>query len=204
MKRSEIIQMENKNGIYYLSKDKFFHGLKRRQQRDELFKMQAVMPLIRDDADLLLKLDAKENLLHDGNGNAISSNERGYLLDEMIGRRHPLRAENLDNEFHLIDGIWIMNYNFREVNNNYQFEGKEINPLLRDGYIALNDLDEDGLAKKVGNGLIYYTYPRDNSGARLDSYSDRVGLYCNGNLGGSNGALAVRAKFLSLPEDMRK
>ncbi|MEK6953094.1 MAG: hypothetical protein AABX29_08845, partial [Nanoarchaeota archaeon] len=172
MKRSEIIQMENKDGIYYLSKNKFFHGLKRRQQRDELSKIQAVMPLIRDDADLILKLEPKENSLHDGNGDLIGSNERGYLLDEMIGRRDPLRGENLDNEFHLINGIWIMNYNFRNVNGAYQFEGKEINPLLQDGYITLNDLDEDGLAKKVGSGLIYYIHPRNNCFVRLGSIPD--------------------------------
>ena len=204
MKRSEIIQMENKDGIYYLSKNKFFHGLKRRQQRDELSKIQAVMPLIRDDADLILKLEPKENSLHDGNGDLIGSNERGYLLDEMIGRRDPLRGENLDNEFHLINGIWIMNYNFRNVNGAYQFEGKEINPLLQDGYITLNDLDEDGLAKKVGSGLIYYIHPRENCFAWLGSNSVRANLNCNRNLYNSNMGLPVRAKFLTLPEEMEK
>ena len=124
MRKSDLIQMENKYGVYYLTKEKFFHGLKRREQRDELSKTQAVMPLIRDCADLILRLEAKENLLHDGNGDLIGSTERRYLLDEMIGKRSPWRAENLDNEFHLVNCVWIMNYNFRKVNGAYKFEGK--------------------------------------------------------------------------------
>ena len=84
MRKSDLIQMENKYGVYYLTKEKFFHGLKRRAQRDELSKSQAVMPLIRNDADLMLRLKAKENLLRDANCDLIDSSERRYLLDEMI------------------------------------------------------------------------------------------------------------------------
>src|SRR3989344_478025 len=204
MRKSDLIQMENKYGVYDLTKEKFFHGLKRREQRDELSKTQAVMPLIRDCADLILRLKAKENLLRDANGDLIDSSERRYLLDEMIGKRSPWRAENLDNEFHLVNGIWIMNYNFRKVNGAYKFEGKEINPLLKDGYITLNDLDEDGLAKKVGMGDIFYYHPRDNSVVRLGSGSDRANLDCDRIPSDSDGALAVRAKFLSLPEEIEK
>jgi len=204
MRKSDLIQMENKYGVYYLTKEKFFHGLKRREQRDELSKTQAVMPLIRDCADLILRLEAKENLLHDGNGDLIGSTERRYLLDEMIGKRSPWRAENLDNEFHLVNGVWIMNYNFRKVNGAYKFEGKEISPLSENGYITLNDLDKEGLAKKVGNGPIFYYHPGKDSSSWFSAGSDGAGLDCGRSPSGSGWALAVRAKFLSLPEDIEK
>lgn len=127
---------------------------------------------------MVLLLDSRKSVF-DGNEQRIDTLERKRILDDIFRRGMSWQAENLDNEFFGYRDQIFMAYDFRIYNGEIFYSYKEIEPLKEDGKIILKDLDEDGLARKVGRGDINYFYPRKNSVARLSASSDGAYLGCN-------------------------
>ena len=147
-------------------------------------------------------------LLKSGNafyadGKKADKNALDNILDEIITKRAPYRAEWLDADFKVKNDKLYVNYNHKLVGNDLVPQKSELleECLMEDKTPGI-DLDnllinstKQGLPKKnVSSGSLYYWYPRsdNNSVARFNADSDRTWLYCDGYPSSSDGGLGVR------------
>ena len=132
------------------------------------------------------------------------------ILDEIITKRNPYRAEWLDADFKVIKGKGLFGSKSLFINYNHKLVGNDLAPekselleecLMEDKTPGI-DLDnllinstKQGLPKKnISSGSLYYWYPRsdNNSVAMFNADSDRTWLYCDGYPSSSDGGLGVR------------
>jgi len=169
----------------------------------ELNKQGNFMLAIRQFADFLTLL--KSGKAFDGAGNKIDSKELEQILNEIVEVRSPWRAERLDADFKVYNGVLHINYEHR-VNSNGKlkpnYSEKLEDCLMQDKTPGINfddwlkNANKQGLPKSdVKKGKLYYWYPRDdnNSVAGFDADSDWAGLDCSGYPGDRDDSLGVRA-----------
>ncbi len=172
-------------------------GLNWYQAHEALHKEDSFMLNIRQYLDLLILL--KSGDVYDGIGNKLDQTRLDILLNDMLERRDPYRAEWLDADFKVIDGVLHINYDHRTIND--QLKPQSSKPLggdcmMEDCYVEpLISADVQGLpiGKSMGRE-IYYRHPRRNnhSVAKFGASLDEVALVCDATPLDSVAYLGVR------------
>lgn len=114
------------------------------------------------------------------------------ILEEIVGVRSPWRGENLDDYFVEENGVMY------DLTQNRAHKEKLAGCLMQDRTINLADWLKNptpqGLPKSdVKDGNLLFWFPRLDSVAGFDAYSNRANLYCYGDPAGRNSYLGVRA-----------
>ena len=139
----------------------------------------------------------KSGNVHNGKGTKLDSAKVNTLLEDILKKKDPYRAEWLDADFKVVNCNLYINYNHRTDNGILKPQNTELlEPcLMKDCYIDLLSANKQGLpTKKMRKKDIYFYYPRrnNNSVARFDAGSGRVCFNCDGNPLSSNASLGVR------------
>lgn len=106
--------------------------------------------------DFTLRLEL-ERRLYDGNGKLINPNLRNSLLDDILAKREPDRAEWLDARFLEVDGMMYMLSNHRTVGEDLihlraEPFGRDINQSC---YVDLSNFNRQGLPIKRSRNQEY-------------------------------------------------
>ncbi len=139
--------------------------------------------------------------IYNGSGNLISLEERKLIFNDITEQKKPYRAELLHVEFKeqgeklyittpriQSDGKVIIQE--EELNKNTLMEDKTPGISLEDW---LKSPTPQGLPrKKINSGALSYWFPRNNTVARFDADSVRVGLLCDVGRGYSVPGLGLR------------
>ncbi len=108
--------------------------------------------------------------------------DRTQILDEILEKRDPWRAEWLDAKYFKKDGELWMAYNHRPGKNRRLQAGKKEKlegGLLEDSYIDISSFNEQGLPlTKSSKQEVYYYSPVAGSVAWFVANSGRAVLYC--------------------------
>ena len=125
------------------------------------------------------------------------------IYNEITQVREPWRAEWLDADFKLVNGVLNINYNHTIQNgkliprNSEPLDGNTLMENRTPG-ISLEDWlkfpTSQGFPRKdIVKGDLYYWAPMsdNNSVARVNDYSDRADLYCSRNPSSRNSDLGV-------------
>ena len=178
------------------------------QAHEALHQENAVMLTIRQYVDFINLL--KSGKAFDGGGNKVPKQKLDDILDDMLTKRNPYRAEWLDADFKLHGKLLYIHYNHRTINNKLEPQTKEQldpNTLMQDKTpgISLEDWLKNatfqGLShKNIQDGDLYYWFPRsgNNSVAWFGADADRVDLGCDGNPQSSSVGLGVRRALNSV------
>ena len=139
-----------------------------------------------------LKTDA-----HDLSGNKIPESERLEIYNEITQKKNPWRAEWLDSDFKVVNGILHINSNHRKTNGNLIPQVSE--PLedcvMQDCWVDLNLSNKQGLpTQKTRRQETYFWYPKRNNNSVARFFADTYGavLSCYWNPSYIDAALAVR------------
>ncbi len=176
----------------YVAKEKTLHGKDWYQTHKELHKQNLQMLTIPQYFEFIDYLKQNKN----------SIQEAEQILDEMLAKRDPGRAEWLDADFKVINKNLCINYNHRTINNKLTPQNSERleDCIMKDSYVAI-EFNKQGLPIKksidssyIQDKNIYYWYPRsdNNSVARFYANSVRAFLDCDRNPSFSNSSLGVR------------
>ena len=189
---ADYVLVRDRDSMLYLAKQRSFYGINWENQLYKLSERKGFRPNIRDFVDLVLLLESNKSI-YDGNGKKISVLEKKEILDDIKELKEPWRGEYFDNRFFDYLGNMFMGTGHRIISGKIRPSIiKIVNLIEKDGYIRFSDLDEDGLAKKVGEGNIFCCYPRDGTVARFVADSVWANLDCSRIPTGSIADLGVR------------
>ena len=117
--------------------------------------------------------------------------EAEQILDEILTKRDPLRAEWLDADFKIMNNGLYINYLHESKKNSLQPKHQELlhsDTLMENKTPGINLEDwlnnptSQGLPRSnIQNGSLWYWHPRSETVARFVAGSGRVDLSCNGD-----------------------
>ncbi|AJF62923.1 MAG: hypothetical protein QT11_C0001G0787 [archaeon GW2011_AR20] len=189
---ADYILIKDRDSNLYSAKNRVLYKHDWEEQIRKLAERKGDMCEIRDFLDLRDLLDSRKKT-YDGKGSLVSTLEKQGLLDEMIDRRTPWRAEYFGNRFFKYDEKWYMESGFKVINDKISPTSiKEIKPLMMGGWTSFKHINEDGLVTKLRGKEIFYFSPIDGRVARFVAGSDWAYLNCRGSPFYSNGGLGVR------------
>ena len=156
----------------------------------------AFMLSIRQYIDFLQLL--KSGNVYDGRGAKLDNGKVNKILDEILEKRDPLRAEWLDAKFS--QSGKITNFTYHKIKSDGTIEDVT-EPLqkclMEDAYVNLFNANSQGLpTKKSKSKETYYWYPKDKSVARFGANSITALLGGSWDPEGSYSLLGVRAARL--------
>jgi len=200
-----ILLDENTSSI--ISIDKYHHNNTWHKMHELLNQDNSFMPTISD--MVLVSRLLKENKARYADGSLIKEEEQRRIFNDIYEVRDPGRAEYLDADFKIINGILNINYNHRYNNNvltPQNTETLDINTLMKNKLPGIsleswldNPTSQGFPRENVKKGDFYYYAPLkdNNSVVWFIANSDRSGLICYGNPQYSGSALGVRSKKFS-------
>ena len=167
----------------FVSMVRINYGLTWRGAHEAVSEEGAFMPTPRQFIDLLIHLRSDQPV-YDGRGTLIERSRVESVLDDILTRRDPYRAEWLNASFVKTGNIWTINYA-------HKISGGFVQPtvsetletcLMEVGFVDLFSASRQGLpTRKSANQDIYFYPPLSdtNSVARFEADSGRVRLYCD-------------------------
>ena len=189
---ADYILIKDRDSNLYSAKNRVLYKHDWEEQIRKLAERKGDMCEIRDFLDLRDLLDSRKKT-YDGKGSLVSTLEKQGLLDEMIDRRTPWRAEYFGNRFFKYDEKWYMESGFKVINDKISPTSiKEIKPLMMGGWTSFKNINEDGLVTKLRGKEIFYFSPIDGRVAWFVAGSDRAYLDCDRNPSNSVVGLGVR------------
>ena len=176
---ADYILVRDKDSNLYLTKQRTLQNNNWEEQIRKLAERKSYMCEIRDFLDLRDLLDSRKKVYY-GNGKSVNTTEKKILLDEMVEKRDPHRAEYFGNRFFKHNGTWYMESRFRVIDNEIKaLLRKEIHPkIMMDGWTSFKYFDGDGLATKLKGKEVYFYPPSNGSVARFGADSAGASLYC--------------------------
>ena len=191
---ADYILIKDRDSNLYSAKNRVLYKHDWEEQIRKLAERKGDMCEIRDFLDLRDLLDSRKKT-YDGKGSLVSTLEKQGLLDEMIDRRTPWRAEYFGNRFFKYDEKWYMESGFKVINDKISPTSiKEIKPLMMGGWTSFKHINEDGLVTKLRGKEIFYFSPIDGRVAWFVAGSDRAYLDCDRSPSDSIEGLGVRAQ----------
>ncbi|MBI5392086.1 hypothetical protein HZB00_03740 [Candidatus Woesearchaeota archaeon] len=144
---------------------KGYDGLSFEQTRKRLQHKGCFMLSIRQFFDFILLLES--GVVYNAKGERLNKRAIAEILDEIM-TAGPQRGEWLNAEFKRIRNILYIN------------EEELLECIMDNGYISLDDLNEQGMPiRKYIQTQIRYVAPQDNSVARFIADSDGAAFCCN-------------------------
>ncbi len=186
-----------------VAKQKTLFNKNQDESHKELNKQGNFMLTIRQFADFLTLL--KSGKAFDGAGNKIDSKELEQILNDIVEIKSPWRAERLDADFKVYNGVLHINYEHRinsngELKPNYSEKLEDCLMSDKTPGISFDDwlknANRQGLPKpNVKTGKLYYWHPLNdnNSVAWFVAGSDWANLGCGRDPGDRFDSLGVRA-----------
>ncbi len=198
IRRKDLIKIVKKDHELHLSEFPYLPNHNWSQHHHKLHTIQAVMTPSRDLIDLILELQSGKKMFH-GNGDIISSTRKKEILDYIIKKVNPWRAENLDNYFHVFNDETYMDTNHIVLNNKIEHTKRDkVDFIGQFGLTSFKYFNKDGLASKLKGEEVRFNYPENNRIARFSADSGGAGLYCGRDPTYSDTELGVRTKFYSI------
>ena len=172
----------------YVAKEKSMHGLGWSDTHKELAKEKNKrMPTIYEGTEFIKYLLANPNGTKDA-----SKDEIQLIINEILEKRSPWRAEHLDAYFEeRADGMYILTKNKSIAN-------KLDAPIMKDCFVDLSFNNQGMPLQKSSNQdytqgkNIFHYYPRAEYVARFIAGSGRAGLVCDRGPDDTDSALGVR------------
>jgi len=164
------------------------------QAHEALHRENAFMLSIRQYVDFLQML--KSGTVYNGRGTKLASGKVDEILDEILTKREPWRAEWLDAYFKDVNDALNISYEHRIVNGQLKPQRTEAleNCVMEDAYVNLFSANKQGLPTvKARTQETYFWYPRKDRVARFRADSDGVYLDANRVPAYSDSSLGVRA-----------
>ena len=163
------------------------------QAHEALHRENAFMLTLRQYIDFLQML--KSRTVYDGRGTRLASGKVDEILDEILTKREPWRAEWLDAYFKDVNGGLNISYDHRIING--QLKPQRTEPLescvMEDAYINLFSANRQGLpTSKTRTQETYFWHPKDGRVARFGANSDGVDLVADWGPADSDSSLGVR------------
>ena len=164
------------------------------QAHEALHKENAFMLTPRQYIDFLQML--KSGTAYNGRGTRLTSSKVDEILDEILTKREPWRAEWLDAYFKDVNEGLNISYDHRIVNG--QLKPQRTEPLescvMEDAYVNLFSANRQGLpTSKTRTQETYFWHPKDGRVAWFRANSGGVGLSAGGVPADSDSSLGVRA-----------
>ncbi len=178
-----------------VSMDKAYHGKDWYETHQALHSEGSFMLNPRQFIDFLDLLKSGKKM-DDGNRNKADSSRVQAVLDEIMGKRKPWRAEWLDAYFANVEEDMHMLYNHRMINGRLlPTKAEPLEKCLMEyDYADLGSANRQGLPiKKSRSQEIYFLYPEKDAIAGFGADFDRVRLFCCRDPSGSNRGLGVRS-----------
>ena len=163
------------------------------QSHKALHRENAFMLSIRQYIDFLQLL--KSGNVYDERGTKLPNGRVNEILDEILTKRDPWRAEWLDAYFKDVNGTLYFNYEHTNVNGQLKPQHSEPleNCVMKDAYVNLFSANRQGLPTvKSRTQETYYWHPVNGRVARFGANSGRVYLDANGDPAVSYSSLGVR------------
>ena len=164
------------------------------QTHEALHRENAFMLSIRQYIDFLQMLQS--GTVYNGRGTKLASGKVDEILDEILTKREPWRAEWLDAYFKDVNDALNISYEHRIVNGQLKPQRTEAleNCVMEDAYVNLFSANKQGLPTvKARTQETYFWHPRNERVARFRANSDWVGLDADRDPASSDSSLGVRA-----------
>ena len=190
-----------------ISIDKYHHNNNWHKMHELLNQDNSFMPTISD--MVLVSRLLKENKARYADGSLIKEEEQRRIFNDIYEVRDPYRAEYLDANFKVINGILNINYNHRYNNGvlvPQNTETLDINTLMKDKLPGIsleswldNPTSQGFPRENVKKGDFYYYAPLkdNNSVVRFFADSGWSRLFCDRSPQSSGSTLGVRRKKFS-------